>query len=471
MPGARLLAGCSWLSPSHTLSSRRDSCLGSRLSLFRRRALTQKPGSDVSWSQSVDEVDILMAVPADLQRRDVTWEVHPSRLKLQAAGEVLLEGDFGQEKVDLDGCFWVLEDAAQGRVVHITLAKQTSGYESWTGLLHSDIPPPPDLTVTKHAFLEFGAGGSNLGRVLLGLYGRHTPRTAANFAALCTGDKGIGLCGRPLHYGGCPVHRIIPGFMVQAGDFTCGDGTGGESIYGGRFDDEALDIPHDSAGLLSMANSGPNSNGSQFFITLAPAPWLDGKHTVFGRVEAGMQVVRKLEELGTPAGPPRQPVTISACGLTTPEAFKKWRRQQNRTAMELEKTADAAAAIEATDMAKAALLGAAGRDAGGAEYMDPWSPADFDGVGQESPAEEQAVVIASEAGPPGSMEPEPRDAAEDVRESGQERHESVGSEVQLASRQHSPTRRRQTEQSGKAAPVRGARLQSQGCGYEQLVST
>lgn len=172
-------------------------------------------------------------------------------------------------------------------------------------------------SANPRVFFDISIDGKAGGRIVMELYADTVPRTVENFRALCTGEKGKGRSGKALHYKNSVFHRVIPGFMLQGGDITRGNGTGGESIYGTTFRDESFAGKagrHTGMGCLSMANAGPNTNGSQFFICTAATPWLDGKHVVFGRVVDGLDVVKRVERLGSPSGKTRGRIVISNCG-------------------------------------------------------------------------------------------------------------------------------------------------------------
>lgn len=268
-----------------------------------------------SWkSEGIDgnEIELTVYVPVDddTKAKDVVFKISNAKLYVQIKDEVMIDDAFTKPIVAEESS-WELATVKGQKNLVITVLKKDK-WQTFEYLLKKE-DLPADTTITHCCFMDIGVDGENIGRIIFGLYGNQVPKTVENFRALCTGEKSTD--SEKLHYEGCSFHRIIPAFMCQGGDFTNNDGTGGKSIYGEKFADENFAMKHTMQGALSMANSGPNSNGSQFFITLNQTEHLDGKHVVFGEVTGGFfDVLKVMEELGSPQGTTSRKVTILACG-------------------------------------------------------------------------------------------------------------------------------------------------------------
>lgn len=266
-----------------------------------------------SEEEESEEIKVFVPIEENIKSKDCDLKITKKTLKVGVKGADAVIDDALWKEVDAEESAWEIANDKGKRCIVISLAKK-SKWDRWEYLVKSE-DVPGDTTITQKVFFDISMDGEKTGRIVMGLYGNQTPKTVESFRALCTGEKGDGKAGKPLHYKGSTFHRVIPSFMCQGGDFTNGDGTGGESIYGEKFADENFKIKHGKPGLLSMANAGKDTNGSQFFLTTKDTPHLDGKHVVFGEVLEGYnEIVKKMEAVGSSGGTPSKKVVIEDCG-------------------------------------------------------------------------------------------------------------------------------------------------------------
>lgn len=277
-----------------------------------------------SWSKPLasdgcdNSPEIRVCVPVDdsVKAKDCDVRIGKKTLRVGLRGHAPVVDDELWKECDFEESSWEIAQDQGQRCIVVTILKKGK-WDVWKHLLRCE-EVKPDNPVTHRAFLDISIDGAPIGRLVLGLYGNIVPRTVENFCLLCSGERGEGQAGRPLHYKGSSFHRVVPGYILQGGDFTNGDGIGGESAFGERFADESFALSHSKAGLLSMANAGPDLNGSQFFITAKEVPKLDGKHVVFGEVLEGYdKIIPRMEKVGSETGQTSRRVLIDDCGLLT----------------------------------------------------------------------------------------------------------------------------------------------------------
>jgi cyclophilin family peptidyl-prolyl cis-trans isomerase len=261
-----------------------------------------------AWRKSSEGVEIVFYVEGKTTGKDVAYSLAGDELTAGLKGSEPAVTGHVWNPIDADECDWTIDTVDGKKAVVITLVPRNERLPWPYCLTEEDVPPQ----ITTKCFFDITADDEEVGRVVIGLYGDVCPKTVENFRSLCAADN-----EKKDTYKGSGFHRIIPGFMCQGGDFTNHNGTGGRSIYGDKFDDENFKLQHDKPGILSMANAGPNTNGSQFFICTVPTPHLNGKHCVFGLVVEGLDIVKKLEGMGSPQGATSKKVVIADCGVLT----------------------------------------------------------------------------------------------------------------------------------------------------------
>jgi len=290
--------------------------IANRRSSHCRAALTRPDDSKLNWYENDREVFIVLPVADGITKKDIKVKFLRTRVEFEVGGVAQVEGTL-ENSIEPDDSVWEIDEDDDGqRIVRLSLGKEEPG-AMWELLFEDETKSLKEIT--EKVFFDVEIDDEPAGRIEMGLYGQTVPRTVENFYMLCKGT--LGQCpetGVDLAYKGSIFHRIIPGFMCQGGDITTADGTGGTSIYDdGTFEDESFVLKHDEAGILSMANAGPDTNNSQFFITTVPTPDLDNKHVVFGKVLSGMDVVAKMEAAGSNSGLnglPTKKVVIADCG-------------------------------------------------------------------------------------------------------------------------------------------------------------
>jgi len=306
-------------------------------------------GNGYYWtlSKCTEAVIIYIPIADDVTKKDVVFDCRNGTLKAGLVPEKggLVINDKVIYDVDVTDSYFTLDDGEyKERCVVIWLEKRNRD-QMWYAydrfepvgerfLLQGE-KKKATLTfdVTQKCFLDIEIDEKRMGRIVLGLYGNEMPRTVENFKCLCTGEKGTSeITGEPLHYKGTRFHRVMPGFCIQGGQtFENEEGSGGESIYGTTFEDENLRMKFQDKGLIAMANGGPNTNGSQFFITTKRADHLSFKYVGFGEVLKGYEVVKAIESLGTKTGEPQENAVIVDCGTLEFEEGEKEQLRNRQT--------------------------------------------------------------------------------------------------------------------------------------------